>query len=502
MSISDEISALRTNLSSAKRAVNNKGGVAGNTGLAGLANEISNIPADFGSVSFLDSGNNLKTVFIKSQEEFESLGGANSSRNIRIGGYTFKVYKIVSVEAGSAVQTIPRNFLRGATALTSFSFGVSRPTSIQPFFLYECASFNEDLYIPSSVTSIGMYFLSYCSLMISTVHLGNLSSSIIESSEYSFIAIDSQPAVKNGIRLEGTYVDDWLTKFPNGQSRFLYKDIDVPENSLIKYDGVAIQLTASDMPSLGTTSSYITINGVDIDKQEIYGVNLQSLSVSNIPDNFLTNCKRLRKLALPLSDEITNIGSSFLRGCESFNAPITAPNAVVTGSDFMYHCYAFNSDLIIKGISSSAERFLFGAQAFNKPLNLLFTDNIIPNNLLFGCINYNQPIIIPSYVTSIGSGVLFGCRSFNQPIRVPNTLTSIGQGFLGGLRDMTSKVYCDAPTTIFDQDTSQYLTSGTSDDPAYVTGITLVGSYASEWKEALPDSTELNKYRKLILGNL
>lgn len=44
MSIASEITALNTNLTAAKDAVVTKGGIVGDTGLAGLAAEIANIP--------------------------------------------------------------------------------------------------------------------------------------------------------------------------------------------------------------------------------------------------------------------------------------------------------------------------------------------------------------------------------------------------------------------------------------------------------------------------
>ena len=50
MSIASEIQALNTNLAAAKDAVVDKGGTVGDTGLAGLASEISNIPGGGGSL--------------------------------------------------------------------------------------------------------------------------------------------------------------------------------------------------------------------------------------------------------------------------------------------------------------------------------------------------------------------------------------------------------------------------------------------------------------------
>lgn len=49
MSIASELTALQTNLQAAKAAVTAKGGTTGDTGLAGLAQEIASIPSGGGA---------------------------------------------------------------------------------------------------------------------------------------------------------------------------------------------------------------------------------------------------------------------------------------------------------------------------------------------------------------------------------------------------------------------------------------------------------------------
>lgn len=64
---------------------------------------------------------------------------------------------------------------------------------------------------------------------------------------------------------------------------------------------------------------------------------------------------------------------------------------------------------------------------------------------------------------------------------------------------MTSTVTCEAPTTVIESGTEKYTFA--TDNPSsasYTTGITLNGTYASDWKTKLPDS-DTSPYRKLIL---
>ena len=63
MSIATEIEALQTNLASAKTAVQTKGGTVGDTGLAGLADEIATIPSGGGVGIPRDLDNNGKLIF-------------------------------------------------------------------------------------------------------------------------------------------------------------------------------------------------------------------------------------------------------------------------------------------------------------------------------------------------------------------------------------------------------------------------------------------------------
>ena len=68
--------------------------------------------------------------------------------------------------------------------------------------------------------------------------------------------------------------------------------------------------------------------------------------------------------------------------------------------------------------------------------------------------------------------------------------------------NMTSTITCGAPSSIFTLygcDNS-FSTDQSATDPTYVTGITIVGTYASDWKSYFPDRSS-SPYRKLIVAS-
>lgn len=106
----------------------------------------------------------------------------------------------------------------------------------------------------------------------------------------------------------------------------------------------------------------------------------------------------------------------------------------------------------------------------------------------------------PPNVTTIGFGFLYLCVNLNSPITISEKVTTVGEGFMfhcdsfvGPLTVNTSAVP-DRGTTTQDQ---RLNFSGTW-VPAYTTGVTVNGTYASAWKSALPNSSTGSVIRRLI----
>ena len=199
MSIASEITALNTNLSAAKTAVTTKGGTVGDTGLAGLADEIAAIPTggspvNYGSITYLDGNNVEQTLTLASEDDFIELSVGYSEDVLNINNTSVTKNKITSVTVADGVQYLPNYFCRECGSLTS----VSLPSSIHyigdnvfgscinlnsalnltnvkyigEYFLVSATIFNQSISLPN-IDIIGGYFLNSCSAFNSSITLND-----------------------------------------------------------------------------------------------------------------------------------------------------------------------------------------------------------------------------------------------------------------------------------------------------------------------------------------
>lgn len=175
MSIASQLEALSTNLTAAKNAVTTKGGTVGDTGLAGLASEIATIPSggteDWGEVTFKTSAmESPQTVTIGDEDEYNLLSVYNAAHTI--GGESFYNTDILSVKLGTSASYAPRDFLRGASSMTTIT-GVDNLRVILDDFLYNCVAINSELDF-KNLHSVGINFMYGCSAFNSTLKLGKI----------------------------------------------------------------------------------------------------------------------------------------------------------------------------------------------------------------------------------------------------------------------------------------------------------------------------------------
>lgn len=173
-------------------------------------------------------------------------------------------------------------------------------------------------------------------------------------------------------------------------------------------------------------------------------------SITSLPAKFLMACERMTYIYC--GDNVATIGDYALSRCSYLNCPITLPKVASIGKQFLY----FDTRL-------------------------------------------NGEIYMPA-VKTIGDQFLSSCLAFNQPMYLPASITAIGSGPFNSMRDMVSTITIECPATVV-------ATSGSSDNnvlsaygqntPAYITGITLTGTYASAWHTRFPDRT--SPYRKTIV---
>ena len=230
-------------------------------------------------------------------------------------------------------------------------------------------------------------------------------------------------------------------------------------------------------------------------------------TVAPLPENIVTvggySFAYCKKFNCPLDfSHVTSMGQYVGTNMDSFNSNLTFGTAI--GGMSFGSCHSFDSDIIFNGTKNIPDSCFVNNVAMTRMPNLAGIETI-GSEFMCDWDKFNAPVIIPSSVKSIGSKFLCDCAIFNQPITIPATLESLGSGFLYASSRYTNNVTLEAPFSIKSSQYEQYQpTFGTySSDggsPIYTTGVTLVGTYASEWKSGLPDITSGSYRRKTLLG--
>lgn len=198
--------------------------------------------------------------------------------------------------------------------------------------------------------------------------------------------------------------------------------------------------------SLGNSSNVsITIGGDTFNLRDITKVAL-GVYAGYAPDSFLASCNKLT--------EITGVG-----------------NLLVVGEAFLSGCSNLDCEL-----------------NFAKLL-------ICNNGFLRSCTSLNHQVSFPELHSINSGGFMQQCTAYAQTITFPATLTTISGYILYRCDNLTS-VVCNSAVTPTDNNS---LSTNSSTAPMYTTGITLTGTYANDWKTALPDRST-SPYRKLIVG--
>ena len=189
------------------------------------------------------------------QTEYEVLGDSSSSTEYDFGTLQLPKTAVVSFSFGTLATSTPDWFLSSSSVQyvdftnaaslisigDSFMFGcagfnqtINLPKSLISVgnrFLASCTTFNQPLTLPDTITSIGNGFLNNCFAMVSTTNIGSLPSSVIVADgsgiyDYSFATTSGVAAsYTTGMKISGTYANDWKTKLPNRTSGTPYRKL-------------------------------------------------------------------------------------------------------------------------------------------------------------------------------------------------------------------------------------------------------------------------------------
>lgn len=222
-----------------------------------------------------------------------------------------------------------------------------------------------------------------------------------------------------------------------------YKDSNEVEHT------VTIQ-SEEEFFSLGNSGSTynLTIDNVTFSNSDIVAVDLGSYA-EFAPAYFLNNCLNLTTLTGV--ENLIATSNNFLRNCSKLNSELNFDKLWVVGDSFMVRCSLFNSTLTIPKVHTIGVSFMEQ------------------------CTSFAQTLTLGSQIQSFYAGntqFMYRCNNFTNLV-------------------------CNCSVHPTDNNS---LATNSSSATMYTTGITLTGTYANDWKTALPDR-DSSPYRKLILGS-
>lgn len=170
-------------------------------------------------------------------------------------------------------------------------------------------------------------------------------------------------------------------------------------------------------------------------------------------------------------------------------------------TNFLFYCNNLTTITGVENLIYVEDNFLNGCSALDCELN--FSELIhVGGSFLMNCTALNSSVTFPELRNISGSNFMYGCTSFAQPLTLHNNFTYAMAGavtsFLYNCKNFTGPLVCNT-SIIFASGTTS-LSTNDSSATMYTTGITLTGTYASDWKAAFADRTS-TPYRKLIVGS-
>ncbi len=226
---------------------------------------------------------------------------------------------------------------------------------------------------------------------------------------------------------------------------------------------------------------------------------LTETNITEIPNYFLAKCFRLNVVP-KLPTNCTKIGNYFLESCRSYNNNMLEWQSPITeiGSGFLSDCTAFNGGVRIPNtVTKIGNSFMYGCSSYRSAIYISTSLQEIGNDFMGYCYALKgDKITLPASLKKIGNNFLANCTSLSSALTIPSSITNIGTGFLYNCTGYIGGLTVNCPASVFSA-TTNVLSTNISTAAEYVHGVQILGTYASAWRSALPNSTS-SPYRKLI----
>jgi len=354
MSIASEVTALGTNLQAAKNAVTSKGGTVGNTGLAGLANEINSIPSggggdqdpEWGEVvlyGYTQSQTSISVVtpgFTITVRDEQTLEDAFSGSN-----YTFPIY--VEVD-GSDFSTYWTWAVFAADSLGEIVYQLSDSSMLESLFN-----------IQSDEPISGSFSLAF--------YLDSVGGVVIDKNNTTKRTLNSMAEFYQLATVTDYILGD-VPKLALKEAKIGYAVSEIPTNCLRGCENLDKVTFAKNIAvsAIGTAFCYQAgrqSNGIAEIKipegvtaiydsfcslAKIAGTVTLPSTLLDIYGSFMNGTIVHTPITIPSGTK--NIGTYFLSG-STIDCPVTLPSTLVSvGTYFMYECPQMTSTVNISSL--------------------------------------------------------------------------------------------------------------------------------------------------------
>ncbi|GMO14775.1 MAG: hypothetical protein Ta2E_05310 [Mycoplasmoidaceae bacterium] len=429
----------------------------------------SDVPNGFG-ILCLQNGTNISIPDQATFDQFCVAGPSNTV--INLAGQTFLKKDVTHFQFGS-LYTSP---------------------SIVPEFMSNCINFNNELIIPSSVTSVGDNFLRNCSLFNSDINIDNFTTigdnfmlDCVKFNRSLFFSA-SLPQINDNF-LKGCIDYNLPISFPasvasigdgflEGCASFNQNLIvpitigSVGNNFLYKCDEMVSKVTinallgtfptsdpnafATDNPSAKSFIEGITIAGPLNNEycDDVFPNNTASSPYRNLlnPINGIARITFTDGKKVDVQNDGTFPNNPNTNVYAEFNSqicndlPDTTTLTINGNSSYTkaeVASFEFSSQF---NLTTLPDHFLRNFTGLTTQVNIPTCVEVIGNNFMRGCTSYNAPISLPYLVNTIGEEFMSECTIFDSAIDLPNSIQSIGTNFLWHCESFNKRV--ELPSTL------------------------------------------------------
>lgn len=388
---------------------------------------------------------------LKDELEYNSL----TSRICLVGGKYVPRSSITGFVFGELPTTVPDSFLRSSAIVSLDMSLATRLTSIGNYFLLYCSSLNQSITIPQSVTSIGQYFMGYCSSFNQDM---TLPQSLTSIGQYFMYNNQNMTATLD----VGGLKPDILKNYPS-----VYFMANCGKFTIEGTDYLAAWY------NLAPSQMWVYYGTVTLTDGTVHDIHTKS--VFSASDAYPVTLK-----------DGTSVGASSVVKFDLTNAPHYLDGkykCILVGS-----CEDFVNLTEIKlpqdaTIWFDGNRVLNNAVLFNQPLHIApppFVNNpIITTRFMLDCTGFNSPVVLGGLsnpIVSVGDDFMFCCNNMVSTVEVKDTSVTFGTS--SGRRSFSTT---------------------NANAPCYTTGITILGPLTSTIMSTFPNRSS-RLYRKLIAG--